>query len=141
MIKQPKTILELGTSNGFSTFHLALNSDIRVFTIDVETARSDLAKQTLSEFKNIEFITERIETYIPRIDYMIDFLFIDANKPNYKKYLQLLEPYLSSGALVIADNIDSHKTTEKYAEYVLSSEKYITIHLSLDAGLLISTLL
>jgi predicted O-methyltransferase YrrM len=72
---------------------------------------------------------------------MIDFLFIDANKPNYKKYLQLLEPNLSSGALIIADNIDSHKTTEKYVEYVLTSEKYTTIHLRLDAGLLISIFL
>ena len=138
MIKKPKIILELGTSNGYSTFHLALNPAIRVVTVDVETARNNLAKETLKNFTNIEFITERIETYIPKVDYKIDMLFLDANKPNYLNYLLHLEEKLNPEALIIADNIDSHTTTGKYSEYVLNSEKYTTVHLSVDAGVLVS---
>ena len=138
MLKKPKIILELGTSNGYSTFHLALDPTVRVVTIDVETARSNLAKETLKDFPNIEFITERIETYIPKIDYKIDLLFMDANKPNYINYLLQLEDKLNLNAVIIADNIDSHATTNTYKDYIINSDKYTTIHLSIDAGVLIS---
>jgi predicted O-methyltransferase YrrM len=139
-ITEPKIVLELGTSNGFSAFHLALRKETKVISIDVETARQDLAKMNLKDFANIEFITQRIENYIPVIDYEIDMLFIDANKTNYLKYLQQLEVYLKDKAIVVADNIDSHSETIKtYRDYVLNSDKYTTIHLSLEAGLLISS--
>jgi len=139
MIKKPKIILELGTSNGFSTFHLAFPTLTQIYTIDVENARQDLAKDNLQSFKNIIFITERIEDYLPKIDYEIDLLFIDANKTNYLKYLQLLENHLSNDALVIADNIDTHlENTTNYSDYVRNSDLYTTIHLNIDAGLLVS---
>ena len=138
LLKKPNIVLELGTSNGFSTFYMAIHKDSKIITIDVEKARQDLAKENLNSFKNIEFVSERIEDYLPKIDYKIDFLFIDANKPNYLKYLQILEKHLSNEAIIVADNIDSHKTTQKYKDYVLNSKVYTTIHLSIDAGLLIS---
>ena len=138
-LKNPVNVLELGTSNGFSTFHLALSQKAKIYTIDVEDARQSLARQNLSEFSNITFVSERIEDYLPKIDYKIDMLFIDANKTNYLKYLQFLEQHLTDNALVVADNIDSHADTIKpYAEYIIKSDKYITIHLSLDDGLLLS---
>ncbi|MCL2065121.1 MAG: class I SAM-dependent methyltransferase [Candidatus Cloacimonetes bacterium] len=138
LIKKPKIILELGTSNGFSTFYMAIHKSSKIITIDVEKARQDLAKINLNIFENIEFISERIEDYIPKINYEIDFLFIDANKPNYLKYLQILEKKLTNGAIIVADNIDSHKTTKIYNDYVKNSKTYTTIHLSIDSGLLIS---
>ena len=138
LLKKPKIVLELGTSNGFSTFYMAIHKDSKIITIDVEKARQDLAKENLKCFKNIVFISERIEDYLPKIDYEIDFLFIDANKPNYSKYLQLIEKHLSDNAIVVADNIDSHTTTQNYKDYVMNSNKYTTIHLSIDSGVLIS---
>jgi len=137
MLKKPKIVLELGTSNGYSTFHLAFSQIAKVITIDVETARNTLAKENLTDFQNIVFITDRIENYIPTIDYQIDMLFIDCNKSNYLKYLLMLEPYLSPDALVIADNIDSHDTTKPFKDYLLKSEKYTTIHLSLEDGVMV----
>jgi len=139
LLKKPNIVVELGTSNGFSTFHLALGLKVKIITIDVEKARQDLAIENLGNFQNIEFISDRIENYLPKIDYSIDFLFIDANKTNYLNYLQLIEKHLSSNAVVVADNIDSHTgAIDLYKEYVINSDKYITIHLSLDNGLLIS---
>jgi len=139
MIKQPKIVLELGTSNGFSTFHLALFKNIKIYTIDVENTRQDLAKENLLGFENIIFISERIEDYLPKIDYNIDFLFIDANKTKYFDYLILIEKHLSKNALILADNIDTHlENTMNYKEYVRNSDKYTTIHLNIDAGILMS---
>jgi len=138
LLTKPKIALELGTSNGFSTFHLAFNKTTKVITVDSETARNTLAKENLKGFDNIEFITDRIEQYIASIDYQIDFLFIDANKTSYLKYLNLLESHFASTAIIVADNIDSHGNTSDYREYVSSSGKYFTIHLGIDDGLLIS---
>ena len=138
-IHKPKIILELGTSNGYSTFHLALSKTSKIYTIDVEEARQSLAKKNLQTFDNIIFISERIEEYLPKIDYKINMLFIDANKPNYLKYLLILEKHLDNNAIIIADNIDSHfETISVFNEYILNSNKYTTIHLSIEAGLLIS---
>jgi len=138
MLKKPKIILELGTSNGYSTFHLALCEKATIYTIDVETARNKLAKENLKDFPNIVFITDRIDNYIPTIDYKIDMLFIDCNKSNYLRYLTMCEPYLSNEALVVADNIDSHSTTGSFREYVSGCDKYTAIHLSIDDGVVVA---
>ncbi|MCK9329484.1 MAG: class I SAM-dependent methyltransferase [Candidatus Cloacimonetes bacterium] len=138
-IKQPKHILEIGTSNGYSTFFLALDNNIQVTTIDVDEKRQSMARDNLQDFTNITFIKAKAEDIIETLDKKIDVLFIDANKPAYINYLKLCEPILNDQALIIADNIDSHpETTSAYHKYVLRDEKYKTIHLSLDAGLLIS---
>ena len=137
-LKKPKIILELGTSNGFSTFYMAIHKESKIITVDVEKSRHDLAKENLKCFENILFISERIEEYLPRIDYKIDFVFIDANKLNYVKYLQIIENNLSENAIIVADNIDSHNTTKNYQDYVTKSNDFTTIHLSIDSGLLIS---
>ena len=139
MLHNQRIILELGTSNGFSTFHLALPQTAKVISIDVEKARQDLARSNLQDFQHLELISDRIENYLPKIDYQIDLLFIDANKTNYLHYLLELEKHLAENALIIADNIDSHTgNIKKYQEYVTESDKYITIHLSIENGLLIS---
>ena len=138
-IKKPNIVLELGTSNGFSTFHLALDKKTKIITVDVEKARQDIARENLKTFENIEFISERIEDYMPKISYQIDFLFIDSNKSNYLNYLHALETHLSDNSIVIADNIDSHyENTKKYQDYVKKSLKYKTIHLNIDSGLMLS---
>jgi predicted O-methyltransferase YrrM len=142
LIKQPSIVLELGTSNGYSTFHIAqsLLETAVLYTVDVEAARQDLAKENLKHFENIVFINQRIEDYIPQIKYQIDFLFIDANKLNYLKYLLALEVKLSNGAVIIADNINSHEgNIEEYTEYITrSKDKYTSIKLDIDSGIWIS---
>jgi predicted O-methyltransferase YrrM len=138
MIHKPKIVLELGTSNGYSTFHLALSKESKIITIDVEKSRNELAINNLQEFQNIEFITDRIENYIPKINYTIDMLFIDSNKNNYLNYLVSLEKHFRNGTVIIADNIDSHLTTKQYQNFIKKSIKYKTIHLSIEDGVLIS---
>src|ERR1019366_394508 len=43
--------------------------------------------------------------YSLEIDPGIDFVFIDALKPDYLKYFRSLEPKLVRGATVVADNV------------------------------------
>jgi predicted O-methyltransferase YrrM len=142
LIKKPSIVLELGTSNGYSTFHLAelLPKKSKLYTVDVEPVRQDLAKDNLKDFKNIVFISKRIEDYIPLINYRIDFLFIDANKLNYLKYLKELENKMSDGAIIIADNINSHGgTIDEFLKYIYKfNKKFTTIKLDIESGVIIS---
>ena len=66
----------------------------------------------------------------------IDFLFIDAGKPGYIDYIDLLEDKLAPGAVVIADNICSHPdTTAPYRNYIINNPACFSQVIHLNAGL------
>jgi len=144
-IKKPKTILELGTSIGYSTMWLAAAAkDIgaAVNTIDieeykVETAREHLERAGVSESVNQIHgdIGEALETW----DQELDFVFMDANKRSYLSYLKTIEKHLSPGALVVADNVTDMKLqVEDFLDYVKSDENYSSLLLPIDHGLMLS---
>jgi caffeoyl-CoA O-methyltransferase len=81
---------------------------------------------------------------IPALTGEFDFIFIDANKPDYLKYLKAAEPKLKKGALVVADNvIVSARSMADYLQYVNNSPDYdtVTIRASMEKndGMAITT--
>ena len=44
---------------------------------------------------------------IPELDLNFDLVFIDADKPNYSYYFDLILPKLNSGGIIIADNVSN----------------------------------
>ena len=72
-------------------------------------------------------------------DKKIDFLFIDADKKNYLKYLKKLEPFLNPGAIIAADNaVNFQDLMPDYLDYLRQSDKYYSYLLQIDNGLMIS---
>jgi predicted O-methyltransferase YrrM len=45
-----------------------------------------------------------------------DFVFLDADRPGYLSYLELIVPRLLPGGLLVADNVTSHAT--ELADYL-----------------------
>ncbi|MDP8220381.1 MAG: class I SAM-dependent methyltransferase [Candidatus Stygibacter frigidus] len=142
LIRQAKYIVEIGTSNGYSTFWLAsaaLRTQGKVHTIEVDDSRYELAKQNLVELPNIIQYHARAEDILASFETGIDFLFIDAGKPGYIDYLRSLEDKLAPHAVVVADNICSHpETTGTYRNYIESSPAYISMVHDINAGLQIA---
>ena len=102
--KEPKLILELGTSAGYSTIWMSHAAPKAVIhTIEFSDYRFNLAKDTfnLVEADNIIQHHGKIEEIIKSWTEPIDVLFIDANKGSYLSNFKTLEPFLNEGALVI----------------------------------------
>ncbi|MCF7912009.1 MAG: class I SAM-dependent methyltransferase [Candidatus Cloacimonetes bacterium] len=139
LIRQAKYIVEIGTSNGYSTFWLAAAAERTggtVHTIEVDDQRFNLAKANLKNMENIRQYNAKAEDILADFAAGIDFLFIDAGKPGYREYLALLEAKLTPGAVVIADNICSHpETTAPYRKYIENNTAFYSQVIHLNAGL------
>lgn len=109
-IKQPETILEIGTYTGYSALCLAegLGSNGKLFTIDPNEETNLFAKDFIdrSEYRdNIELLTGDAQKIIPTLTNAWDIVFIDADKRNYALYYDLVIDKLKPGGLIIADNV------------------------------------
>ncbi len=142
LIKSPKNIIEIGTSNGYSTFWLSIAAEIcnaKIDTIEVEKDRFKMAKDNLKKRNNITLHLGKAENIIPNLNKTFDLVFIDAGKIGYINYIKLLETKLSHNALIIADNVISHRSTTKdYLDYINSRDYYENVELEIDSGLELS---
>jgi predicted O-methyltransferase YrrM len=125
---KPATIVEFGMSFGISALHLASgvrdNGTGRVVTTEINEPKIAAAKQTFSDTGLDDLITV-LEgdalTTLAELDGPVDFVLLDGWKELYLPVIKLLEPRLSPGALVIADNTES-PDTRSYLDYVHDSE-------------------
>jgi len=112
-IKQPKKILEIGTFTGYATLCLAegLETSGKIFTID---KNEELIKIQNKYFlkskyhKNITQYTGDALEIIPKINSKFDLIFLDADKENYNKYLEIIIPKLNKKGILISDNVLWH---------------------------------
>lgn len=107
---QPKRILEIGTYTGYSAICLAegLTADGQLHTIDINEELEDMVQ----EFVETAGFTDKIITHvgdateiIPTLKEDWDLVFIDADKPNYPVYYDLVVDQLKPGSYIIADNV------------------------------------
>jgi len=106
--------LEIGTFNGYSTLWLGLafrKTGGRVITLEIDAGSG---REAETHFKNAgldKIIDARIADAlkeIPKIEGRFDFVFIDAWKPDYLKYLELVRDRVSPGGLIIAHNVTNY---------------------------------
>lgn len=118
-MKSPKTILEIGTYTGYSALCLAegLPKDGFLHTIDINEELHDFQRKYFdkSEFGNqIKQYTGDATQIIPEIKEKFDLVFIDADKPNYPKYFELIIDKMNPGGIILSDNVLwSGKVVEK----------------------------
>jgi predicted O-methyltransferase YrrM len=136
--KNPKHVLEVGTSIGYSSVWIAsaLSGSGKLTTLEKWPERADLAKKFFKKAKlPIQFIEgDALET-IPKLKTRFDVVFLDATKSQYLQYLKKIK--LNKNALVIADNAISHGSKMKdFLDYV---GKRGAVTLSIGSGLVIWT--
>lgn len=106
----PRRVLEIGTYMGYSALCLAegLSADGKIITLDIDEETNRIAGEfwAQSEFKDkIESFPGSAAEIIPTLDETFDLVFIDADKPNYANYFDLVFPKLRKGGIILADNV------------------------------------
>ena len=115
----PKNILEIGTFTGYAALCLAegMQANGTLDTIDINEELYDIQRKYFdaSSYGNqIIQHTGNAVDIIPELPNSFDLVFIDADKSNYETYLELLVPKLTSGAVILSDNVLwSGKVVEK----------------------------
>ena len=109
MIK-PSVILEIGTYLGYSAICLAegLNEGGKVITIDIQEDTNKVAQSYAAKTEyasRIEFLLGSAIELIPTLVETFDMVFIDADKPNYSNYYDLVFNRVADGGYIIADNV------------------------------------
>lgn len=109
MIK-PKVVLEIGTYLGYSALCFAegLADGGKVITLDVQEDTNKIARSFAgkSAYANkIEFHLGNAVDIIPTLPEMFDLVFIDADKPNYSNYYNLVFNRVRPDGFIIADNV------------------------------------
>ena len=108
---ESKTILELGTSYGYSTIFLAeaaKETGGRVISLEIHPQKVDYAKQKIHEAGLSDFVEFRIGDALEILNKSkekFDFVLLDIWKRFYLPTFELFYPKLNKGAWVIADNM------------------------------------
>jgi predicted O-methyltransferase YrrM len=110
-----RAVLELGTSNGYSTLWLAdaaRGTGGRIVSVDCDEARSALAAENLDRGGLRELVELRVEdaaeTLRNSADSEWDMIFLDAERPAYAGYWPDLVRVLRPAGLLAVDNVLSH---------------------------------
>jgi predicted O-methyltransferase YrrM len=121
---RPATVVEFGMSLGISAIHLASairdNGAGRLVTTELSAAKVATATRNFADAGLDDVITvlqgDALET-LASIEEPVQFVLLDGWKELYMQVLELLEPRLAPGALVVADNT-SMPALQPYLDYV-----------------------
>jgi len=126
--------VEVGTASGFGAINMGIAFERtagHLWTFDIDPKAVQETQENLRKVGLEKVVTcvegDALKT-LQDVQGPIDFVFIDAVKRDYLKYLKILEPKLKVGAVVVADNvIKSARAMKDYLDYVQTSPDYDTV--------------
>jgi predicted O-methyltransferase YrrM len=127
--------LEIGTATGYGAILMGLaleRNGGKLHCVEVDAAMVAIARENIRKVrlqKTVKIVEGDALTIVPRLKGTFDFVFIDAVKPDYLKYLRAVEPKLEPGAMIVADNVIKFaKEMRDYLDVVLdNSAGYHTV--------------
>jgi caffeoyl-CoA O-methyltransferase len=151
---RPKVVLEIGTYLGYSALCFAegLVDGGKVITLDVQEDTNKVARSFVerSQYaKSIEFHLGNAVDIIPTLPETFDLVFIDADKPNYSNYYDLVFDRVAKGGFIIADNVlwsgkvlesdqdENTKALHEFNQMVLADDRVSNVLLPIRDGLMV----
>lgn len=122
-----KSILEIGAASGYSGIWLGLGareSGGRVVAIEYDAARARDAAANVRQAgldDVVRVVAGDAFQEIPRLQGTFDLVFLDAWKPDYKKFFDLVYPRLAPGGIFVAHNVVNKRSEmEPFLRIVLA---------------------
>jgi caffeoyl-CoA O-methyltransferase len=107
-----RRVIEIGTLAGYSAINMAraLPDDGELVTLEVNPLHAEFARERIARAG----LGHKVRVYTgSALDLLerdlaasgpYDFAFIDADKPSYRRYLELIVPLMRPGGIVAGDN-------------------------------------
>lgn len=132
----PNNILELGTSLGIGSIHLAKgNPNAVIDTVEGCHEIAEAAKLNIKQLgcSNIQIFNQSFDDFISTLDVCkkYDLIFIDGNHDGTAvlNYLSLLDPFIHDETILILDDIRWSNSMFEMWNNVIQNEKY---HVCID---------
>ena len=134
-------ILEVGTSNAYSTLWLAdavRSTGGRVITLERDPNKVRMARENVNRAgvgDRIEIVEGSAAESLRALPGPFDLVFLDADRANYLTYLELVVPKLVGGGLLVADNVTSHaQELQEYLARVKSHPELFSVTVPIGNG-------
>ncbi len=142
---KPRSIVEIGTSGGYSTIWLAMAAaaiGATLVTLEIDPAKVQTARTSLRDAGVVDSVTivqgDAFE-YLKRRREPIDFAFLDAEKEDYLAFYELVVPLMPAGAVLVADNLTSHaEELAPFRERALSDARVSAVVVPIGRGELLA---
>ncbi len=136
-----KSIVEIGTSNGYSGIWqcLALKSTGgRLATFEIDPQRAALARENFKR-AGVDNLVTLVEgdahEKVAQVQGPVDMVFVDADKEGYMDYLNKLLPKVRPGGLIVAHNINPGMADTRYVEAITTNPDLETVILNQGGGI------
>jgi predicted O-methyltransferase YrrM len=138
-------VLEIGTSNGYSTIWLADAAQAvggSVVSLEIEAERTAQALDNLTQAGVSDFVELRTQDAAEALaafpDEAFDLVFLDAERREYASYWPDLVRVLRPRGLLVVDNTLSHaKELVEFSELVYSDESVTSTLVTVGSGVLL----
>jgi predicted O-methyltransferase YrrM len=113
-LARPRRILEVGTSNAYSTIWFADAAravGARVTTLEMNPEKARIARDNLARAgvaDLVDVVEGPARESLQRLAGPFELVFLDADRESYLGYLEALVPKMPAHALLVADNVVSH---------------------------------
>ncbi len=134
-----------------------LSENGKIITLDIQPETHAVAKIFFARSNFANQIDARLgdaTKIIPTLNETLDLVFIDADKPNYSNYFDLVFPKLRVGGMIIADNVlwsgevlnvekgtetddESRVALHEFNQKILADERVSNILLTVRDGLMV----
>lgn len=140
------SVLELGTSIGYSTLWMAYalqQTGGHIHTVERSANKIPVAQQHFADAEMNSFITLHHGDILPTLqtlpdDLQFDLVFMDADRGHYHEYFLVITKHLSPGAVILADNAGNMGSRMQPFFDLLTAEGWNWEIKDMDNGILIT---
>jgi predicted O-methyltransferase YrrM len=143
-----QTILEVGSSYGYSTVWLAeaaRETGGKVISLELHSAKQEHARASIRDAGLGAFVDFRLgdaRDSLSKLDQSVDFVLLDLWKDLYISCFDLFYPKLRPGALIAADNMifpeSARDHAEAYRKHVRTKPDIESVLLTVGSGIELS---